>query len=426
MTMTRWITVPTLMAVAIVALAQQDAPPTLEEGLQRLDELELRSRCEEALALAEELVAAWPDSGRAHWWRGKMRWKVWLRREGVQRHDERAEVQPILDDYARAIELDPDVLEAHISRASLETWLDRDEDHSGRWRELADRCGDLIVADPDDPRPYYLRAGLLGRLGDDGGRAADLQRVVELDPDQARAWLSLGWALDAMERQDEAEEAWQRALDLEPDYLDAVFALVHLRNVEGDYQQALALCDRAGEISPGEIRCYNLRFGIYRSQGMPQRALAEAERLIEIAPELPDGYGLKAVALRSIGEDLEGAIAALDRQEELGGLEWSVAISRGNVYMDLGEHQRAIREFQRASELNRELSMPHWRMAQAHLELEQNEQAWAQLHLAREKAEALELFHTPWLDRLEAELREAMPEPPANTDDAQQTTDEGN
>ncbi len=385
MTMTRWLTVLTLIAVATVALAQQDAPATLEEGLQRLDELELQSRCEEALALAEELGTAWPDSAQAHLWRGDMRRAVSARREGGQRHDERAEVQPILDDYARAIELDPDLLEAHISLASWETWLDRDEDHSDRWRELADRCGDLIVANPDDPRPFYLRAGTLGRLGDDGGRFADLERVIELDPDHARAWHDLGWALHALEQQDEAEEAWQKAVDLEPDYVSAIFALVTLRDREGRYQEALALCDRAAEISPGEIGCCNLRFGIYRKQGLLQDALAEAERLIEIAPEYPGGYGLKAAALRSIGEDLEATLVAVDREEELGGLAWSAAISRANTYMAFDRHEDAIHAWASASELNRELSMPHYGMAQCHYELGQYEQAWAQLHLAREE-----------------------------------------
>ncbi|KAG6586873.1 Vacuolar protein sorting-associated protein 27 [Phytophthora cinnamomi] len=76
--------------------------------------------------------------------------------------------------------------------------------------------------------------------GDFEGAVMELQRCVELDSDNAAAWLHLAKALDGTgENSEDAEEAVRRALELEPASIGALSLLGKLLHLRGDHDDAI-------------------------------------------------------------------------------------------------------------------------------------------------------------------------------------------
>lgn len=113
---------------------------------------------------------------------------------------------------------------------------------------------ELEASVPDQARDAYRRALELdpnhidarlnlGRLLHESGQLeaaeAHYRAAIEERPDDATAWFNLGVALEDQERSQEAIEAYRLAIELDPDAVDAYYNLAHLYERAG--RPALAL-----------------------------------------------------------------------------------------------------------------------------------------------------------------------------------------
>lgn len=80
-----------------------------------------------------------------------------------------------------------------------------------------------------------------------------LQPVLAADPDNMDARLQLGLALLALNRLDEAEQAFRAVLAAAPDYADARVGLARVAQRRGDAEGALAELDRIDRAYPGAV-----------------------------------------------------------------------------------------------------------------------------------------------------------------------------
>ncbi|GMF13190.1 unnamed protein product [Phytophthora lilii] len=95
---------------------------------------------------------------------------------------------------------------------------------------------------------HELGETLLSR-GDFAGAVVELQRCVQLDSDNAAAWLHLAKALDGTGEDSEgAEEAVRRALELEPASIGALSLLGKLLHLRGDHDDAILVFRQALEL----------------------------------------------------------------------------------------------------------------------------------------------------------------------------------
>lgn len=94
-----------------------------------------------------------------------------------------------------------------------------------------------VMAQSADP---YEEAVAARRAGDPERAVALLRPLVEADPDHVDARLQLGFALLALERIDEAEQAFRTVLAAAPDYADARIGLARIAQRRGDRTAALA------------------------------------------------------------------------------------------------------------------------------------------------------------------------------------------
>ncbi|OWZ08336.1 hypothetical protein PHMEG_00019134 [Phytophthora megakarya] len=120
--------------------------------------------------------------------------------------------------------------------------------NSGKRSSRADLLEDMESPLDVAAAHYELGASLLCK-GDFLGAIVELQCSVELNSENAAAWLHLAKALDGLgEDSEAAEEAVRRALELEPASIGALSLLGKLLHLRGDHDDAILVFRQALEL----------------------------------------------------------------------------------------------------------------------------------------------------------------------------------
>lgn len=147
-----------------------------------------------------------------------------------------------------------------------------------------------------------------------------LERVLEIDPDNARAWrrkaqlhLLADWAIEP------ARDAYLRAIDADPNdpmsYLHYTEFLLTL----GEFEMAEDIVQQMREVNPGWYRYENMSY-VYYMRGELERALTETRRLINSEPESDYAQRMLHRTTLLLGED-DAAFEQLVRLMGDAGLE---------------------------------------------------------------------------------------------------------
>ena len=257
---------------------------------------------------------------------------------GKQRMEERssAALAEAVDDFNRAIELDPNFALAYVGLADS--------------YQLQVEYGGL----PLDEMTEKAQA------------AAD--KALALDDRLAQAYTSLGGVGHNRANYEAAEAAYQRALELNPDYVTTYhwYALL-LGDPLGRRDEALELIKKAAELDPrSPIILINVG-GSYASVGRFDESLEWFHKAIEINPEFAFGY-------QSIGFHYWQAKGKLD--EAVRWFRKCVSVDPGNpensadlgwLFLDLGDLDRAEYWSERSIELAPESFIPNLAMQLLHL-----------------------------------------------------------
>ena len=112
-----------------------------------------------------------------------------------------------------------------------------------------------------------------------------LGRVLEIDPDNARAWrrkadleFLADWDFQA------AERAWLRAIELDPDNPTNYLPYSEFLLTLGEFEKAEEMLERLRQTDPAWYQFINMSF-VYTMRGELERALAETRRLANSEPE---------------------------------------------------------------------------------------------------------------------------------------------
>jgi tetratricopeptide (TPR) repeat protein len=112
-----------------------------------------------------------------------------------------------------------------------------------------------------------------------------LQKVAELQPDAAEAWLDLGDALAAEGRSDEADEAFRKVLEIDPEDETALTAIGHAAFQAGRRDDAVSLLEQvAGRAGGGASTAHISLVDMYKSIGQLDEALSAARRVADADP----------------------------------------------------------------------------------------------------------------------------------------------
>ncbi len=244
---------------------------------------------------------------------------------------------------------------------------------------------EAINVDKDNSAAVTARAAVYSQQGEFEKAAEDLRHVLELDGDDVIVMSALAEALAQQEEFDQALEVADKAIEKEPQSSAGyeLRARIHLMNDEiedgkKDLDKALevnpksegALLLRANvalaedrledaskdldalqQINPGSPQQYLLRAGLLEQQQDYYRAAKLLEALLQFLPA-DNNMRIRIAMDYSMAEEFESAIKhvnfAIERDKE----NWNGYYSRADIYLSMGEHGKAVADYETAYKYN--------------------------------------------------------------------------
>jgi tetratricopeptide (TPR) repeat protein len=156
------------------------------------------------------------------------------------------EAMPQARDAAiRAIQLEPDLAEAHTSLADVHLHFDWRWDAAGREYRRAIECN------PGYALGYQWYANLLAATGQHEAAYAAVMRALEIEPVSLSFQVWAGVTSHFARRYDDAVNHYQKALELDPNFVVAHMYLAQALEQKGCYAEALHAFDTAISLTGG-------------------------------------------------------------------------------------------------------------------------------------------------------------------------------
>lgn len=196
----------------------------------------------------------------------------------------------------------------------------------------------------------YGRRQLDQRTGKGMKRAAEyFKSAVEQDPGYALAWVGLADSLalqydygyaDKEQTLPQAKEAVNRALELDPNLAEAYTSLGLIYSNRHMGSAAIRELKRAVELQPGYAEAHNWLSWNYQLLGEPVKALESAERSVNLNPLSPEAVSNLSITYLYNGEPVKAlseALRSLELQPDWG----TPAFYQGLALFDLKRHSEA-------------------------------------------------------------------------------------
>ena len=219
--------------------------------------------------------------------------------EMLGRHDS------ALQEYSRAIALDPQHIEAYIGRLRI---LARQSDYSGMARDadtVIALASEAIAAGTNDGSLYRWRGYVRNLRGQIEDASADYTQALELNPRDVWSWLGLARSKQILSDAEGALNDATQAASLAPRLAEAYLTRGSIRDGANDVDGLIADLAAAIQLDPTEPMAY-----VLRGQALLRRdsaaALADAEEILELNPKDSDGYLLRGLVKKG-ARDEEGA-----------------------------------------------------------------------------------------------------------------------
>lgn len=216
----------------------------------------------------------------------------------------------------------------------------------------------LLAANANDGAALNL----LSILSQDGRAWADAEdfskRALKAEPNNPIYLNSLGNALIAQGRTDEAIEALKRAAAAAPQEADILFNLGNAFREAGRFDEAAEEYRKTIELRPGHLGAYNNLALVLRAKDDPESALTVLIEALAYAPKSAEVRFNVGNAMQAVGR-LDTAEAAYRRTLELNPKHAEAMINLGHVLFKVGRKDDANAQFRNAIALNPNLAQAY-------------------------------------------------------------------
>lgn len=256
----------------------------------------------------------------------------------------REDVNEKIADLSEAIKVDEDNSAAITARAAVYSQQGNLEDATKDFRRVLELDGDDVLA-------MSALAEALAQQKEFDQAIEIANQAVEKQPD-ASAGYELRARIHLMQNKiDEGRKDLDKAIDLNPKSEGALLLRANVALAESRLEAANKDLDALQQINPNSPQLYLLRAGVLEQQGDYYRAAKLLEALLQFLPT-DNEMRIRVAMDYSMAEDFESAIkhinVAIDRAKE----DWIGYYSRADIYLSMGEHAKALTDYEKAYEYN--------------------------------------------------------------------------
>jgi tetratricopeptide (TPR) repeat protein len=257
-----------------------------------------------------------------------------------------------IDDYTRAIGIDPDYVNANYNRGLAYSAL-------GQWNKAIADYSKTIEIDPKFATAYSNRSVAYNNLGQWNKSIADCTRVIEIGPNCKDTYSNRGIAYCNLGQWDKAINDYTKAIALDPNYATAYYNLgVAHYNIE-QIDKAIDDFSRAIAINPKYTDAWYNRGIAYKNLELWDKAIADYTRAIGIDPNLVEAYSDRGIAYTNLGQ-WDKAIDDYTRAIGINPEYVNAWSNRGVAYCHLGQWKMAIDDFSRAIRIDPAFSAAYY------------------------------------------------------------------
>jgi TolB-like protein/Flp pilus assembly protein TadD len=249
--------------------------------------------------------------------------------------------------FEKAIAIDPGFARAYAGIANTATflaqWKDASKENLDRAEEASRKALELA---PDLAEAHVSRAFALSQAGRYDEAAEYFERAIELDPQLYEAWYLYGRARFAQGRLEHAAELWARAHEVQPEEYQSValraMAITGLgkeREAQAAAEQAVELIQKALALNPGDLRALTLGAGAMINIGRVDEGLAWADKALDIAPNDIGVVHNAACAYAHAGR-VDRALDLLEHRMTLGGTIYRDWLTHDTDFDSVRDHPR--------------------------------------------------------------------------------------
>ncbi len=279
--------------------------------------------------------------------------EAYFQRAGILA-DARKYDRQALNDYSRAVELQPNETRYHNMRG---LFLLTRQQYDGAESDFTA----AVQTDPKYVQAWNNRGLVKLARGDYQAAIADFDKAVEIDPNYADGYNNRGFAWFQAAVDEKALADFNRTLELKPDFINAINnrGMLHMKLKQ--FQAAADDFSAAIQLDEANIKHYQNRRVAYQQLGLTGQADADAERIkwlvrlgqINVAvsqnPDRPDAYIERANHLASGGRH-EIALTNFERAINVAPDRSTGWVSRARYWLEQGEPQKAIEDATKAIE----------------------------------------------------------------------------
>lgn len=216
------------------------------------------------------------------------------------------------------------------------------------YRQYAAAVRLAVEQDPSVAAGVHQSAGEIASVAGLTSEALQHFRAAgSLDPGTAKHPLYEAQMLLQLERLDEAREALDRVLELDPDEAFAHASLATIAMKRGDVESALGHIEQARQIEPASLPIRLAESRIRRGCNQPRRALelllaldADTRAQRAVTSEIVESY-------RALG-DHSGAARAWEHRFRSHPSEWRAAVAASQAWVAAGDREAAAELLDRA------------------------------------------------------------------------------
>jgi eukaryotic-like serine/threonine-protein kinase len=243
----------------------------------------------------------------------------------------------------RALQLDPDLGEAHTPLAAI-FWL-----HDWKWQEARTEFERSLVLNPAHPTASHWYAEYLMTMGHQAEAVARMKSSHELDPLSLIISVAIGWAYYMGRQYDEAMEQLRRTTELDPNYPVTYWILGVLLRKMGRYEEAITEGEKGVRLSGGSPLISAALAQTLATAGRRSEANAILDELTKLAEQKYVAPYFFAGIHIGLGED-ERAMAYLEKAYE--------EHSHWLIYLHLDPSMDGLRPNSRFQDLLRRVGLP--------------------------------------------------------------------